>query len=193
MARSHWRPAIDGVWEQEGHAVRAVRLAAEGANVVVSNVYRQSRAERSEVSGTLTLQAAQELARRVRWKPCAAAEVRRARLDDQREGRSALRGGKMWTVDRVVDMARPASRRGRQLSVKLRWKGCWGELQSSWVEVSWLNARTRREARELEAERYPAVRVLGKRRADDGVAGGSEAARGKTPRLAGELPGRGLR
>jgi len=99
----------------------------------------------------------------------------------------------MWAVDKVVDVARPASRRGRQLSVKLRWKGCWGELQSSWVEVSWLNARTRREARELEAERYPVVRETGRRGVGDGGAGEAEATRRKTPRLAGELPGRGLR
>ena len=51
-----------------------------------------------------------------------------------------------------------------------------------------------REARELEAERYPAVRVLGRRQADRrGHGRGSEAVRRKTPRLAGELPGRGLK
>ena len=61
------------------------------------------------------------------------------------------------------------------------------------VEVSWLNARTRREARKLEAERYPAVRVTGRRGVGDGGAGEAEVTRRKTPRLAGELPGRGLR
>ena len=155
---------------------------------------QQCLAARSAVGGTPTLQAAQAWARRVLWKPCATAEVRRARADDQRgEDRSALRGGQMWAVDKVVDVARPASRRGRQLSVKLRWKGCWGELQSSGVEVSWLNARTRREARELEAKRHPVARVAGRRRAGDSGAGEVEATRRKTPRLAGELPGRGLR
>ena len=181
------------MWEQEGRATRAVRLADGGADVVISNVWRQSQAEHSAVGDTPTLQAAQACARRVLRKPCSAAEVRRARADDQREGRAALRGGQMWAVDKVVDVARPASRRGRQLSVKLRWKGCWGELQSSWVEVSWLNARTRREARKLEAERYPAVRVTGRRGVGDGGAGEAEVTRRKTPRLAGELPGRGLR
>ena len=87
------------MWEQEGRATRAVRLADGGADVVISNVWRQTQAERSAVGDTPTLQAAQAWARRVLWKPCAAAEVRRARADDQLEGRSALRGGRcgQWT------------------------------------------------------------------------------------------------
>ena len=96
-------------------------------------------------------------------------------------------------MDRVVEVVRPRIRRGRQLSVRLRWKGSWGVGQVTWTEVTWLNARVKREARAMEAEKYPDARVTGKRRAEDEAGGDGETGRRKTPRLAGVAPVRGIR
>ena len=87
-----------------------------GANLIVSKyVWRQSRAERSEVGGTPTLQAAQEWARRVLWKPCAAAEVRKARPDDQR--RTSVRVGLRCVVERShIERSLEISPRGIEAS-----------------------------------------------------------------------------
>ena len=153
-------------------------------------VWRRCGAEGEGMGEVLSLWAAEEWASRVLRKPCGPGEVSRARRADTREGRAPDKGGK-WAVDRVVEVVRPKVRRGRQLSVRLRWKGSWGEEQTGWIEVTRLNAKVKREARAMEAERHPEERVSGVRRAREDEE--REGRRRKTPRLAGVAPVRGLR
>ena len=155
-------------------------------------VWRRCGVEGEGMGEVISLRAAEEWASRVLRKPCGLGEVSRARRADTREGRAPDKGGK-WAVDRVVEVVRPKIRRGRQLSVRLRWKGSWGVGQVTWTEVTWLNAKVKREARAMEAAMYPAARVAGKRRAEGEADGGEEEGRRKTPRLAGVMPVRGIR
>ena len=93
-----------------------------------------------------------------------------------------------WRVERIVQVQRPDTRRGRQLDVLVEWRGAdaltgqaWG---CGWVAVTWLTEDLKAEARQMEASAYPAPPEpeAGWRRspriavADAGDSGGDECA-----------------
>ena len=57
-----------------------------------------------------------------------------------------------WAVERVVDVERPARRRGRQLLVKVQWVG--DEYPDWWVPVARLTPDLRPAARQIERRKY---------------------------------------
>ena len=57
-----------------------------------------------------------------------------------------------WAVERIVDVERPARRRGRQLLVKVQWVG--DEYPDWWVPVARLTPDLRPAARQLERRKY---------------------------------------
>jgi ribosomal protein S18 acetylase RimI-like enzyme len=87
--------------------------------------------------------------RRLEW-------LRRWETDEGREADSRGR----WRVERLIQVERPAVRRGRQLDVQVGWAGvdvaadgaAWG---AGWVPVTCLTGDLKRLARAMEADRYP--------------------------------------
>lgn len=96
-----------------------------------------------------------------------AATARRARAKKRRmEARQelmleALAGDEeddlgRWAVSEVLDVRRPARRRGRALEVQVRWEGDWDD---SWISVTLLTADMRKVSRSVEARKYAHVGV----------------------------------
>ena len=87
--------------------------------------------------------------RRLAW-------LRRWEADEGREADSRGR----WRVERLIEVARPAVRHGRQLDVHVAWAGAdvadegvaWG---AGWVPITWLTDDLNLRARAMEADRYP--------------------------------------
>lgn len=90
--------------------------------------------------------------------------VSAARRD--RSSRIAMRGvhageepddSKRWAVRRLVQVRRPARRRGRQLEVLVQWEG--NGWEDSWESVTRLSSDLRFAARRMEREEYAPVHV----------------------------------
>ena len=93
---------------------------------------------------------------------------------------------------KVVDVRRPAARRGRQLEVLIEWEGEWGAAQCEWRDVTACNETCKRLARGLEAVKYGAegegarvARAGGKR--GRGGGGGGPSVRTRAARRRGEV------
>ena len=77
--------------------------------------------------------------------------------------------------------------RGRSHGVA--WEGAWGGRQTEWLPISWLNEAAKKEAREMEAKRWPTAMKGGKRTEKEGEIDVTGARRRKSPRLTGDPPG----
>ena len=184
------RWAATGVLEEQREVVQEVwRAMGEGQcpKEVWRGVSREggSATADAQAAGVLPLELTVRWAASMRTGPCAAKAVNAARGVDFREGRASGRGDR-WVLDTILGVERPAGRKGRQLSVQVQWKGSWGGRQVEWLPISWLNEAAKREAREMEAKRWPTAKKGGKRKEKEGEDEATGARRRKSPRLTGE-------
>ena len=80
------------------------------------------------------------------------------------------RRGELWAVRQIMEVRRPAQRRGLQLDVKVLYEGDHGARQTEWTRIVELNRVAKDAARCMEAEKYGET-VAQKRRRMGGAQG----------------------
>ena len=157
-----WEELVDEELRVGGVGARTEEEVAKAAEA-------EEAAELEEVEADWCSLDGRAVAARRRWLDGGGRErlawLRRWEVD---EGREADARGR-WRVRRVVEVERPAGRRGVQLDVLIEWEGAdvagsggaWGV---SWVPVTWCTADVKAEARRMEVERYVAAAAAGTER-----------------------------
>ena len=154
MSESEWRGL--NIWRlRSSHCVHAGQLCfvptGEPAQRPAPQAPRGAQNSRAHVRRVLA-----GMSGIVKRKPKHAARARiAARRTAFENGEVADRRGR-WRVSKLLTVKRPAGP-GRRLAVLVRWSGNW---PVSWVNVTWLSACLRHEARAMETDLFgcPAAR-----------------------------------